>query len=174
LLSGRQAKELLAEVSDEEVVQCAHQLEVLKPLFSTTRRIDLNKSEGGGEGTSKDVKPRSIHWILLVQEFDMEIRDKQGKQDLIIDYLSRLKFNEDEQDVQPILVVFLDEELLVINTLPWVADFGNFKAATTSSLHKQSYFQRRQQCTGSTTSNFVSFIPSILNYFVYVGDNLNI
>jgi len=109
-----------------------------------------------------------------MQEFDMEIRDKQGKQHLITDYLSRLKFNKDDQDVQPILVVFLDEKFLVINTLPWVADFANFKAATTSSFHKQSYFQRRQQCTGSTISNFVSYIPSILNYFVYVWDNLDI
>ena len=90
LLSRMQPKELSEEVSDEEVVHCAYQLKVLKPLFSTTRRIDLNKSEGGGEETSKDVKPRLIHLILLMQEFDMEIRDKQGKQHLIIDYLSRL------------------------------------------------------------------------------------
>jgi len=54
LLSGMQADELLAEVSDEEVVQCAHQLEVLKPLFSSTKRVeDLNMSEGGGNETSK-------------------------------------------------------------------------------------------------------------------------
>jgi len=59
LLSGMDAKELLEEVSDEEVVQCAHQLEVLKPLFSSTRRVeDLNKSEGGGDETSKvELKP---------------------------------------------------------------------------------------------------------------------
>jgi len=118
LLSRMQTRELSEEVSDEEVVHCAYQLEVLKPLFSTTRRIDLNKSQGGGVETSKDIKPRSIHWILLVQEFDMEIRDKQEKQHLITDYLSRLKFNEDDHDVQPILEVFLDEKLRVINTLP--------------------------------------------------------
>ena len=57
LLSRMQTKELSEEVSDKEVVHCAYQLEVLKPLFSTTGRIDLNKSEGGGEETSKDVKP---------------------------------------------------------------------------------------------------------------------
>jgi len=71
----------------------------------------------------------------------MEIRDKQGKQHLITHYLSRLKFNEDDHDVQPILAVFLDEKFLVINTLSWVVDFSNFKATTTSSRHKQSYFQ---------------------------------
>jgi len=58
LLSRIRAKELIEEVSDEKVVQCAHQLEVLKPLFSSLRRIEnLNKSECGGEETSKDAKP---------------------------------------------------------------------------------------------------------------------
>jgi hypothetical protein len=26
----------------------------------------------------KDAKPRLIHWILLLQDFDVEIRDKKG------------------------------------------------------------------------------------------------
>ena len=173
LLSRMQAKELTEEVGDEEVIQCAHQVEVLKPLFSSTRRINLNKSEVGGEETSKDSKPRLVHWILLKQEFDMEIRDKKGKRHLIIHHFSRLKFDEDDQDVESILEVFLDEKLLVINALPWVADFANFKAES-SSLHKQSYFQHRQQSTASTTSNFVSSIPSILSYFLYVQKNINI
>lgn len=28
--------------------------------------------------TKKDAKPRLIHWILLLQEFDIKIRDKKG------------------------------------------------------------------------------------------------
>ena len=29
--------------------------------------------------TKKDAKPRLIHWILLLQEFDLEIRDNKGQ-----------------------------------------------------------------------------------------------
>lgn len=39
----------------------------------------------------KDVKPRLIRWILLLQEFEIEIRDRKGCENQITDYLSRLE-----------------------------------------------------------------------------------
>ena len=36
-------------------------------------------------------KPRLIHWVLLLQEFDLEIRDKVGHENVVADHLSRLE-----------------------------------------------------------------------------------
>jgi hypothetical protein len=75
--------------------------------------------------TKKDAKPHLIRWILLPQEFDLEIKDKKRVENSIADHLSRMQF-ENPQEL-PINDSLRDDMLYEINRSdPWYADIVNF------------------------------------------------
>ena len=71
----------------------------------------------------KDAKARLTRWILLLQEFDLHIKDKKGSDNLVADHLSRLA-NAPSSDI-PINDYFPDEQLFAILQSPWFADIVN-------------------------------------------------
>ncbi|CAN6691777.1 unnamed protein product [Malus baccata var. baccata] len=68
----------------------------------------------------KEAKPRLIRWMLLLQEFDVEIRDKKGSENMVVDHLSRLVHDEDPL---PIPKTFPDEQLLSIKVIDFMGPF---------------------------------------------------
>ncbi|KAL4366766.1 hypothetical protein GQ457_05G020870 [Hibiscus cannabinus] len=71
--------------------------------------------------TKKDAKPRLIRWILLLQEFDLEIRDRKGTENQIADHLSRLENKSDCESNIEIKENFPDEKILSATAIPWTA-----------------------------------------------------
>ena len=66
-----------------------------------------------------------IRWILLLQEFDLEIKDKKGVENSVADHLSCLQFHD--SDNLPINDFLHDDTLLkVTHTNPWYVNIVNF------------------------------------------------
>ena len=75
--------------------------------------------------TKKDAKARLIRWVLLLQEFDLEFKDKKGTENVVADHLSRLHF---DTITEPLILneSFPDEQLMSVEVLPWYADIVNY------------------------------------------------
>ena len=63
--------------------------------------------------TKKDAKPRLIRWILLLQEFDLEIRDKKGADNCVADHLSRMQIQGSDLPINDYL---RDDTLLKVTS----------------------------------------------------------
>ena len=73
----------------------------------------------------KDAKACLIRWILLLQEFDLEIRDKKGSENIVAKHLSRLPIDPEHENI-PLSESFPDEQLLSVSHFPWFADIVNY------------------------------------------------
>ncbi|GJR70766.1 reverse transcriptase domain-containing protein [Tanacetum coccineum] len=100
----------------------------------------------------QDAKPRLLRWILLLQEFDVVIRDKKGAENLAADHLSRLENpHQSELEKKEITETFPLETLGMVtfrgdDNAPWFADFANYHAGNfvikgMSSQQKRKFFK---------------------------------
>ena len=62
--------------------------------------------------SKQDAKLRLIRWVLLLQEFDLEIKDKKGVENVVADHLSWLALGPSLQNDSPINETFPDKHLM--------------------------------------------------------------
>ncbi|RVW59602.1 hypothetical protein CK203_100689 [Vitis vinifera] len=64
-----------------------------------------------------DAKARLIKWILLLQEFNLKIKDKKGVENVVADHQSRLAIAHNSHSL-PINDDFLEESLMLMEVAP--------------------------------------------------------
>ncbi|GKE43955.1 reverse transcriptase domain-containing protein [Tanacetum coccineum] len=103
----------------------------------------------------QDAKPRLLQWVLLLQKFDITIRDKKGSKNLAADHLSRLENpHKDVLENKDINENFLLEILgaLTSESTPWFAYYANFHAGNFIII-------------GITTQQKKKFFKDVKHYF---------
>ena len=90
----------------------------------------------------KDSKTRLVWWILLLQEFDITIKDKIGTKNVVADHLSRLT-TDSRSDITPIDDYFPDECLFFVSTMPWFANIVNFLVSGQLPAHWSTQDKRK-------------------------------
>jgi len=90
----------------------------------------------------KDSKARLVWWILLLQEFDITIKDKKGIENVVADHLSRLT-TDLKSDITLIDDYFPNESLLSVSTLPWFANIVNFLVSRQLPAHWSTQDKRK-------------------------------
>ena len=77
--------------------------------------------------TKQNAKARLIRWVLLLQEFNLQIRDKKGVENVVADHLSRLTITHNTHN-PPINDEFPKDSLLLVEKAPWYAHIANYLA----------------------------------------------
>ncbi|GJV65007.1 reverse transcriptase domain-containing protein [Tanacetum coccineum] len=140
--------------TEKELLAVVYAFEKFRPYLVLSKTIVYtNHSALKYLLAKQDAKPRLLRWILLLQEFDVIIRDKKGAENLAADHLSRLE-NPHQSDLEKkeITETFPLETLGMVtfrgdSSTPWFADIANYHAGNfivkgMSSQQKKKFLQK--------------------------------
>jgi hypothetical protein len=95
---------------------------------------------------------RVTRWLLLLQEFDIAIVDRLGKENVVADFLSRLTPDDDT----PVDDSFPDEYLFAVSAhSPWYSDIANYLVAGKFPSHL-SYREKKSIIHQSARYSWIS------------------
>ncbi|GKF06434.1 reverse transcriptase domain-containing protein [Tanacetum coccineum] len=142
--------------TEKEMLAVVYDFEKFRPYLVLSKSIVYTDHSALKYLMNKqDAKPRLLRWVLLLQEFDITIRDKKGSENLAADHLSRLENpHKDVLENKDINENFPLETLGVISSgsTPWFADFANF--------HAGNFIIK-----GMTTQQKKKFFKDVKHYF---------
>ncbi|GJR56633.1 reverse transcriptase domain-containing protein [Tanacetum coccineum] len=119
----------------------------------------------------QDAKPCLIRWIVLLQEFDIEINDKKGTENIVANHLFRIE-NDETSDDSEVDDNFPKETIIEITTsdIPWFADFANYLVGDiipkgmTYQQKKNNTYLLTQNATYSLEKDLLSFSSYVIRY----------
>ena len=136
-------------VTEKELLAVVYAFDKFRPYLVLNKTIVYTDHSALRYLFSKqDAKPRLIRWVLLLQEFDIEIKDKKGAENVAADHLSRLENPRlEELQEHEINDYFPDEDLMQVQgeEEPWFADIANYLCANVlpeemTSQQKKKFF----------------------------------
>ncbi|GJY00870.1 DNA-directed DNA polymerase [Tanacetum coccineum] len=121
--------------TEKELLVVVYAFEKFRPYLVLSKTIVYTDHSALKYLVAKiNAKPRLLWWILLLQEFDVIIRDKKRAENLAADHLSRLENpNQGDLEKKEINETFLLETLGIItfhgdSSTSWFADIANYHA----------------------------------------------
>lgn len=122
--------ELNYSVTEKELLAIVHSLNKFKHYITSYQTfVHTDHATIRYLRNKPDVNARIIRWLLLLQQFDLTIVNKPGKENVVVDFLSRLDLPAGEEgmvdDQMP------DEHLFAISVLsPWFPNIANYLVST--------------------------------------------
>ncbi|GJR93471.1 reverse transcriptase domain-containing protein [Tanacetum coccineum] len=142
--------------TEKEMLAVVYAFEKFRPYLVLSKSIVYTDHSALKYLMNKqDAKPRLLRWVLLLQEFDITIRDKKESENLAADHLCILENpHKDVLENKDINEHFPLETLGVISSesTPWFADYANF--------HAGNFIIK-----GMTTQQKKKFFKDVKHYF---------